>query len=348
VDISRNLRIAAGATVLASVRANAQRCNQPVEQLEASLKANPDDPAINKRLIECYFETEIQATVRSPNSEETRRAEKGRYEHVLSLIEHQPQDELAGSPAAPITPFQYPDQYEQAKQLWLKQVQAHPSDVKVLVNASQFLMLGDSAKALELAERAHAIVPDGERASLYLAQLYSLESSRRTPAEQAKMAKKALELWESALPNVSPNRRFVELKGVARSAFDAGEYGKARQYAEELLAAAAAHKGEWNYGNAIHQGNLVLGRVALREGRVDEAKSRLLEAGNTTGSPQLDSFGPNMALAKELLERHQTDVVLQYLDECSKFWQTHSHELQQWKAAIQQGQVPNFGANLVY
>jgi hypothetical protein len=42
--------------------------------------------------------------------------------------------------------------------------------------------------------------------------------------------------------------------------------------------------------------------VTLRHGNKDTAKSRPLAAGKTRGSQQLTSFGPNMTLAKELIE----------------------------------------------
>jgi len=38
----------------------------------------------------------------------------------------------------------------------------------------------------------------------------------------------------------------------------------------------------------------------LKEGKVEDAKHYLLEAGKTPGSPQLNSFGPDMSLAEEL------------------------------------------------
>jgi hypothetical protein len=46
---------------------------------------------------------------------------------------------------------------------------------------------------------------------------------------------------------------------------------------------------------------MVLGQVALRRGDAKKAASFLLAAGKTWGSPQLNSFGPNMPLANDLL-----------------------------------------------
>ena len=90
-----------------------------------------------------------------------------------------------------------------------------------------------------------------------------------------------------------------------------GRYAKA---ADELKAAE-------------DDGHMVLGRVALKRGDVETAKRELLLAGATPGSPQLDSFGPNMSLAKDLLEKKQADTVIEYFALCVKFWKLEDGNL---------------------
>lgn len=134
-------------------------------------------------------------------------------------------------------------------------------------------------------------------------------------------------------------------------AFSRGDFIGSKTLAEEYLTLAEQFKKNWNYGNAIHHANLMLGRIALKEGNVKLAKSFLLKAGQTPGSPQLNSFGPNMLLAKELLELGETDVVLEYLELCAKFWQPQFQQMwgfQEWKKQIENGQLPDFKANLYY
>jgi hypothetical protein len=92
-----------------------------------------------------------------------------------------------------------------------------------------------------------------------------------------------------------------------------GSRETARSRAQKLLALAEANRNDWNYGNAVHDGHVVLGQVALAFGDVDTAKSELLAAGRTPGSPQLNSFGPNMRLASDLLDAGEGDVVVQNL-----------------------------------
>jgi hypothetical protein len=52
-----------------------------------------------------------------------------------------------------------------------------------------------------------------------------------------------------------------------------------------------------HHGNVIHNANQILGRCALREGKLIDAPEYLLKADTTPGSPQLNSSGPQMHLS---------------------------------------------------
>ena len=52
--------------------------------------------------------------------------------------------------------------------------------------------------------------------------------------------------------------------------------------------------------------------------------------------------------AQELLEKGQTAVVLQYFGLCTKFWKMENGKLAAWTATVKGGDMPNFGANLLY
>ena len=86
----------------------------------------------------------------------------------------------------------------------------------------------------------------------------------------------------------------------------------------------------------------------MLKGNAAGASSYLLAAGHTTGSPHLDTFGPNMALARDLLVAGQQASVLAYLDLCAAFWKEDNGALSRWRIAVQSGKVPDFGANLSF
>ena len=111
-----------------------------------------------------------------------------------------------------------------------------------------------------------------------------------------------------------------------------------------------------NYGNAIAHANQVLGRIALSKGDVAEAKKRLLASADSQGSPQLNSFGPNFSLARELAEKGERDTVIAFLDSVARFWANpnerieanskrvaseHRKQLESWKQQLREGEVPN-------
>jgi hypothetical protein len=142
--------------------------------------------------------------------------------------------------------------------------------------------------------------------------------------------------------------RFHALGHAAKLNVDFGSSAAARRYADELLLLAPRFRTNWNYGNAIHDGNLVLGRLAVKAENRASAKQHLLLAGGTPGSPQLNTFGPNMSLAKDLLVLGETDTVVQYFTLCKRFWKMHDGQLDRWAEEIRSGRQPDFGANLVF
>jgi hypothetical protein len=142
--------------------------------------------------------------------------------------------------------------------------------------------------------------------------------------------------------------RFYALNDAAKESFVLGKTEDARAYASNLLALLPKFPNDWNYGNAVQDANLVLGRIAVEEGRIEDAKRHLLAAGKSPGSPQMNSFGPNMSLAKDLLEKGERDVVLEHFELCRKFWQMDRGRLDQWSQEVKAGKIPDFGANLVY
>lgn len=142
--------------------------------------------------------------------------------------------------------------------------------------------------------------------------------------------------------------RFYALNDAAKESLNQGHEADAKSFAEELERLAPKYKNDWNYGNSVEGFNLVLGRLALKSGDVEKAKKRLLAAGHSPGSPQMDTFGPNMSLANDLLSKGEKAVVLDYFELCRKFWEMDDGKLDQWKNDVERGRIPNFGANLDY
>ena len=125
-------------------------------------------------------------------------------------------------------------------------------------------------------------------------------------------------------------QRLETLTAQAQAALKAGDPA-ASALAGQLLR-ENTDKSSWNYGNVVYDANQILGLAALRRGNVSAAKSYLLAAGRTPGSPQLDSFGPDMTLAQMLLAQGQKQTVLTFLDLVAKFWATPKPGMERFSA----------------
>jgi hypothetical protein len=145
-----------------------------------------------------------------------------------------------------------------------------------------------------------------------------------------------------------PKQRYYILGETAKAAAQLRSYKDAELYATELLRLAPAYRKDWNYGNAIHDGHMVLGRIALVNGDRATARRELLLAGASPGSPQLNSFGPNMSLARDLLRTGDRQAVFQYFDECEKFWKFGHGRIARWKILARFHLPPDFGANVLF
>ena len=150
---------------------------------------------------------------------------------------------------------------------------------------------------------------------------------------------------EQAAAGLKGRGRFAVLPLEAKAAFRAGEMEAAQSFARELLQMAPAYTRERDYGDAIYDGYSVLGRVALHRDNVPLARQYLMNAATTPGSPSLSRNGPNMMLAKELLEKGQAPAVLEFLILCREFWKQDGGRLGAWSDAIRKHETPDFGAN---
>lgn len=137
--------------------------------------------------------------------------------------------------------------------------------------------------------------------------------------------------------------RRLALPALAKAALAAGSLDQAVAYAQEAL-----NQPSGPGPDAIFNCNTVLGLVALRNGDVAAAKQYLIASGKTPGSAALNSLGPNMSLAKELLDRGERDAVLEFFSLCRVFWANHAQLLDSWSETVRREHLPDFGANLKY
>ena len=336
-EYPEQVEIVAKAREFLPIESKLQDNANPCHALENQIADTPQDIWLREKTISCYWDAQIKAGF---NSERVRELEKGRVEHVLWLIQNAP--DRSSARGVRVSDIRSLENYIRIKEAWMSQVQTHPNDANVLANAADFMDSREADKAEELASRAHTLDPKSIQAARVLAEVCERKMIRAEPGPKIQMAQQALQLREQIRTAMDPGQEYPlqELTRLAVDAFEAGDTVKAQKYAQDL----ARH----DNADALHHGNLILGRLALRNGNMTEAKERLLAAGKNSGSPVLGSFGPNMVLARDLLLKGEQEVVLQYFDECEKFWKTGGNKLNDWRQAVRQGRIPDFEGNLVY
>lgn len=231
------------------------------------------------------------------------------------------------------------DAYQRGKELWLRHLQTKPKDPVLLKHAARFFLLQDRAIAEKLLHEGKKLQPKKPDWSVRLAHLYDLGLDDMNDSE---CALKALEEQERAFKLCRKrDDRLHILEDLPRLSFKAMQYEKASRYANQLLAQTQKETDESDASDCKHKAHSILGRLALKNGNIDAARSHLLTSANVQGSPVLHSFGPSMRLAKEVLESGQQDAVLKYLDRCEVFWKGERGRLPAWRKEIQEGSVPS-------
>lgn len=308
------------------------------EEFDRQSQHQNEDCALHLLLLGYYF-------LPSTMFEEARRKLQN---HFLWFIESAAEivGDLLYSPH--LDPSKDQEMYEQAKKLWFRQLEAKGDNLDILAGAARFFSMHEKEVSETLLKKAQRLEPHNPEWSKRLAHLYALGLSKLTGDSRREAAARSFAEYEQAFAcETEELKRFWMLDDLAHAAFDAGEWNKARAFATDLLRQAEQpgyfyHKN----GRAIFYGNLVLGRLALKSGDIAEAKRCLLESGKTTGDPVLRSGGPDMTLAKELLERGERETVVEFLQLCTRFWQPDDQKAERWIYEIQNGIMPDFGNNL--
>jgi hypothetical protein len=107
-------------------------------------------------------------------------------------------------------------------------------------------------------------------------------------------------------------------------------------YAEKLL------REHGHSGDAIYTANLILSQTALDKNDLPGAKRYLMEAAATTGANTIAQNGLETSVARNLLQRGERDIVLEYLNRGRTLWPQGAQFITRWEGQIKAGRMPNF------
>jgi beta-lactamase regulating signal transducer with metallopeptidase domain len=245
VDVPR--LVAGQANGLAGVKAGAWPPWLPTAEqaaaMEQQLAANPEDEATRRKLLQYYGFVSMCAEGRKlglPGPPECSDSDgqqvvDRRIPLILWLIDHHPESELLGEPSTLIIPQRdSPNAYEEFRNHWLTQVNLHPDDARVLVNAASAFRSDSPRELIDLLRRARALDP--KRATEPLARNYStiLVYVNETGTDRLDPMKD---------PGLA-----AEIRNELQSSNDVALLGLvARQVVEGAAAAAMNHSGNWDF-----------------------------------------------------------------------------------------------------
>lgn len=322
--------------------------------LEASLQKNPDDKNAHRDLLFYYA---------GYHTKDTPLRIRSRVRHYIWFVEHFPEStelQLIGTPGLDNTASS--PEYKAVWPAWLAAVAKDKLNSTVRLNAYKFANHFNTDDGEQLLAEGMRLDPENYQFPFTLSERYSKKFDPAKPepdAERSARVKKELEYGRVALDLLKKERsserdrvRMNLLQDLAKAAFDADELESAKKLATELILDFGQNDYSSNYDSAAHIGNIVLGRVALKENNVAKAGEYLLIAIKAPLRKE-DSWLPDIDtdLARDLLKAGQKDVVLEYLKLCEGLSNLRREKdlfadtikaLKRWQDQIKAGQAPSW------
>ncbi len=257
--------------------------------------------------------------------------------YALWLIKHYPAAPIFHDPE-----FVPPSHAQEA--LWNKQLLKYPRNIKVMANAASCLQLNDASRSIAIYKKLMQLQPSNHKWPLDIARIiqYNVNPESGPSVANANVAKHALKYAQMSFNLAKSNEDKLDvIDQLMMDAYYSQNYPLANEYALMVN----KYIPSWDpisHNDVIYHSYMMQGLVALRNKNISAADHFLLKSGQTSGSAPLDSFGPNMMLAEQLLRNGQKAVVLQFLKECSTFWNAGPNPLQHWITEVKQGKQPDF------
>ena len=334
------------------LRAGKRLTHGAAATLEEQVEEAPDNLAARLRLIGYYY---TQRLAKEPGGNFQRHLKSAMFDrwsaHLLWTIRNAPETDVLSQFECTIYKHGDEDTYTLARAAWSQHLETMPRNLDVLKNAAEFYRSNDRTLAIEVFERIQVMDEANplwarELGDLYQRDMLGLVAGGGFNGPDPVAAARALHQYERAYELSGSRPEDPLLRYLAWTAWGSGQTSKARAYAEAMLRDRSDDR---ELGDRIHHGHLILGMIALADGRLEEATDHLLDAGRSPESPRLYDRGPNMVLAQQLLERGETETVVSYLELCSKFWLSGKGRrlLPMWVEMVEAGEIPIFGHNLL-
>lgn len=310
-----------------------------VRLVENKLKKTPDDLEARRQLLKYY-------------NSEPRTAQKlaGRTRQRIWFVQNHPEksdEEVLG-----FAPYldKEDEEYIAIKTEWLKQVQLKPDNLKVRLNAAEFIG-NQSDEAEKLLSDGINLFPENIEFPSKLFAFYNEKTSEtkdlklyeNSQLKAYEIGEKTLALLKKERSRVRDDKRADIMPELALLAFKLEKYDRAKQLANEANLEFGADDTRIGYGTIVHKGNIILGKIAFRENNLEKAKEHLLISVRVPLRLKYGSVAyPDLELAEELLKKGEKETVLEFLKLCEGLIGTDTESLKKWQKEIGQGKTPDF------
>ena len=274
-------------------------------------------------------------------------AEREANKHILWLIANQPRATVLATPIAEISPLPSGAAFDNARALWMGQVEANPEDSRILGNAGVFLLREDPTRAMPLLDSANKIDPNNTTWLKALAEGYRAQAMAREGKQRQLLVELSVSMYERAADRVRSVRErmaiFSRAASIARHLDDGCT--KALSLAAKASALTGAIDSASDRAVVAHTSAVIAGLCSISQDRIDFARdSSIVAAGETLKNQSVSLTDLDMSLAQALLDRGEKNAVLVYLDQCAKA--TQSSEVRAWIEKINRGEKPDFSSYL--
>lgn len=233
---------------------------------------------------------------------------KKREKIIFHLIENHPECEIFGWGFANL--YKRLNNTDKAVKLWKLQLKKQPENTKILSNAARNSLFFDRKLCEKCLKKAQELEPDNPDWSIRLGNLYKYNSFK-----DKKEYIKSYNEYKRAYKQIAIEKRSSVLISLGQIAYILGKYKEAGKYADEML----VYGGKYSKGACLYNANTLLGMLALKDGKTEEACKYLVKSGEIIVSKKLPDFYADMSLACMLAYKKQDKCVLKYLETIAKY-----------------------------
>lgn len=293
-------------------------------KLEAHSNTNPNDLPCRLALMTYYGRQSTVAAARK------------RFPHLLWMVQNRPKDyswywlTFYGK---------YTEaQAKEFRKQWLIQVKRFPKNNRVLGNAAHVLVGVDVPLALQLYQQARDLAPKMVRWTRELLDTYIHLSNHAPRKERKKWTQYAFAEADRLSSMICIDDLRGHLLRMATFALNQQENERGSSYCMQMLAHANGYIGPKFFAN------LMLGQIAIRQGRTKDALAYLERAhALTSETPGLWRPGHHfLSFLNDLLLAGEREIVIAHLIhfENSTRIESHRKDLKNWRKKIESGKTP--------